>query len=83
MPHGSVLGPKLFILYSNDLVKVSKELKYTLFADDTTLFYSGTELGQGLAMVENEKLNWKSPINFTKNISKSIGSVTQSKGGTE
>lgn len=66
MPQGSVLGPKLFILYINDLVKVSEELKYILFADDTPLFYSGTELDHGLDMVENEKLNWKSQINLQR-----------------
>ena len=41
---GSVLGPKLFILYINDICNVSKILKFILFADDTNIFYSGTNL---------------------------------------
>ena len=41
VPQGSILGPKLFILYINDICNASTSLKFTLFADDTNVFYSG------------------------------------------
>lgn len=45
VPQGSVIGPKLFILYVNDICKVSDLLKCVLFADDdTTLYVSGDNL---------------------------------------
>ena len=55
VPQGSILGPILFILYINDLCKVSETLKFVLFADDTNLFASGTDLKQ-LCDVINEEL---------------------------
>ena len=44
VPQGSVLGPKLFIMYINDICNVSKLLKFILFADDTNIFNKGDDL---------------------------------------
>ena len=41
VPQGSVLGPLLFILYTNDLPMSLKHSKTILFADDTTLYAIG------------------------------------------
>uniref|UniRef100_A0A672Z783 Reverse transcriptase domain-containing protein n=3 Tax=Sphaeramia orbicularis TaxID=375764 RepID=A0A672Z783_9TELE len=54
VPQGSVLGPKLFILYLNDIFMASSKLKFTIFADDTNLLYSGVNMKQILEIVEKE-----------------------------
>lgn len=54
VPQGSMLGPKLFILYINEICKVSNLLKYILFADDTNLYCSGKSLEWPMNTVERE-----------------------------
>ena len=41
VPQGSVLGPRLFSIYVNDLPQVPSCGKMEMFADDTTLYCIG------------------------------------------
>ncbi len=59
IPQGSVLGPKLFILYINDLCKVSKLLKLVLFDDDTNIFGSGSDLQLLMQEINTELIKFK------------------------
>ena len=43
-PRGQCSGPLLFILYSNDLPIALKNCHTILFADDTTIYTTGTDL---------------------------------------
>ena len=43
VPHGSILGPILFLLYINDLPRVSTKPMFLLYADDTNILYENSD----------------------------------------
>ena len=74
VPHGSILGSLLFIIYCNDLPNAVKHTNCIPHADDTTIYYSTDNL-QSLYIVMNSDLgmlsNWYMANKLSLNASKS------------
>jgi hypothetical protein len=72
VPQGSVLGPLLFIIYTNDLPRSIRTAKSILFADDTTVYASSSSLTEVINII-NYDLNGLSDWFYANRLSLNIG----------
>ena len=73
VPHGSILGSLLFLLYINGLPQASELLNPITFADDTNLPYSGKNIHSLFNTIDNELSNishWFSSLKLSLNADK-------------
>ena len=54
VPQGSILGPLLFIIYMNDIVYSSTKMSFYMFADDTNLIISDSNLQRLITTINIE-----------------------------
>ena len=82
LPHGSCLGPLLFLLYINDLPQAIQNSKVAVYADDTSLSYRSDNVHQ-LNEAMNKNLTtvfeWLKGNKLSLNIAKKKTMATSTK----
>ena len=54
VPQGSVLGPLLFVLYINDLPKCLLSCSISMYADDTIVYFTGSDTNEIMVNLQND-----------------------------
>ena len=73
VPQGSILGPLLFLIYINDLPNVTQDTESILYADDTNIFVTGTNINNMIDCLNNNislLVRWLNSNKLSLNISK-------------
>lgn len=82
VPQGTVLGPTLFILYINDIVKVIENCKIQMFADDTLLYVMGENIDEITQKLNNDLIHlsdWLNNNSLQLNINKTKSMVIRNR----
>ncbi len=82
VPQGSVLGPLLFLIYINDINRVSENALIRLFADDTNIFVCHKYVETAKVIAEDtlvKLVKWFSANHLTINMEKTSFNVYSNK----